>query len=75
MTEEKKLLGIRDQIDAIDQKIQALINQRAECAQQVAEIKIKAGETEHFYRPEREAQVLINIKKRNKGPLADDDIY
>ncbi|VAW68004.1 Chorismate mutase I / Prephenate dehydratase [hydrothermal vent metagenome] len=74
MTEEKKLLGIRDQIDAIDQKIQALINQRAECAQQVAEIKIKAGETEHFYRPEREAQVLINIKKRNKGPLADDDM-
>ena len=72
MSEQEKLLGIRDKIDAIDKQIQDLINQRAECAQQVAEIKIKAGETEHFYRPEREAQVLTEIKKRNRGPLGDD---
>ncbi len=74
MSEQDKLLGIRNQIDSIDQQIQALINQRAECAQQVAEIKIRAGETEHFYRPEREAQVLMEIKKRNKGPLSDDSM-
>jgi chorismate mutase / prephenate dehydratase len=71
MKEQNKLLGIRDKIDAIDRQIQALINQRAECAQEVAEIKINAGETEHFYRPEREAQVLTEIKKRNQGPLGD----
>lgn len=71
MSEQNKLLGIRDQIDAIDRQIQTLINQRASCAQQVADIKIKAGETEHFYRPEREAQVLMEIKKRNEGPLGD----
>lgn len=62
MSEQDKLLGIRNQIDAIDLQIQDLINQRAECARQVAEIKIKSGETEHFYRPEREAQVLMEIK-------------
>jgi len=72
MSEQDKLLGIRDKIDAIDKQIQTLINQRAECAQQVAEIKINAGETEHFYRPEREAQILMEIKKRNTGPLGDD---
>ncbi|VAW62090.1 Chorismate mutase I / Prephenate dehydratase [hydrothermal vent metagenome] len=72
MTEQNKLLGIREQIDTIDEKIQSLINQRAQCAQQVAEIKMKAGKTAHFYRPEREAQVLVEIKKRNKGPLGDD---
>ncbi len=72
MSEQDKLLGIRDRIDEIDQQIQTLINQRAECAQQVAEIKIRAGETEHFYRPEREAQVLMEIKKRNTGPLSND---
>lgn len=72
MNEQDKLLGIRNQIDSIDKQIQALINQRAQCAQQVAEIKIKAGETEHFYRAEREAQVLMEIKKRNEGPLGDD---
>lgn len=71
MSEQNKLLGIRDRIDAIDKQIQALINQRAQCAQEVAEIKIKAGETEHFYRAEREAQVLTEIKKRNQGPLGD----
>ena len=71
MNEQDKLLGIRDKIDAIDKQIQDLINQRAKCAQEVAEIKIKSGETEHFYRPEREAQVLTEIKKRNKGPLGD----
>lgn len=74
MSEQDKLLAIRNQIDSIDQQIQNLINQRAECAQQVAEIKIKAGETEHFYRPEREAQVLMEIKKRNKGPLGADEM-
>lgn len=72
MSEQDKLLGIRKQIDALDLQIQDLINQRAECARQVAEIKIKSGETEHFYRPEREAQVLMDVKKRNKGPLGDD---
>ncbi len=72
MNEQNKLLDIRNRIDAIDKQIQVLINQRAECAQEVAEIKIKAGETEHFYRPEREAQVLTEIKKRNQGPLGED---
>ncbi|HED34695.1 MAG TPA: prephenate dehydratase [Gammaproteobacteria bacterium] len=72
MSEQSKLSDIRDQIDGIDKKIQSLINQRAQCAQQVAEIKIRAGETEHFYRAEREAQVLTEIKKRNKGPLGDE---
>ncbi len=72
MSEQNKLSGIRDKIDAIDKQIQSLINQRAQCAQEVAEIKINAGETEHFYRPEREAQVLTEIKKRNQGPLGND---
>lgn len=71
MSEQDKLSGIRHKIDEIDRQIQSLINQRASCAQEVAKIKINAGETQHFYRPEREAQVLTEIKKRNEGPLGD----
>jgi len=71
MKEQDKLSEIRDRIDVIDKQIQSLINQRAQCAQEVAEIKVNSGETEHFYRPEREAQVLTEIKKRNEGPLDD----
>ena len=74
MTEQSKLKEIRDNIDALDKKIQRLINERAACAQQVAEIKIKAGETDHFYRPEREAQVLRGIEERNEGPLGDKEM-
>ncbi len=74
MTEQEKLLKIRNQIDAIDQQVQDLINQRAACAQRVAEIKIQSGETEHFYRPEREAQVLRAISERNQGPLGDKEM-
>ncbi len=74
MSEQEKLSGIRHKIDSLDQQIQALINQRAACAQQVAEIKIQSGETEHFYRPEREAQVLRKIAERNEGPLGDKEM-
>ena len=74
MSEQSKLKVIRDNIDELDKKIQSLINERAACARQVAEIKIKSGETDHFYRPEREAQVLRGIEDRNQGPLADKEM-
>ena len=76
------LLALRNQIDQIDQQIQLLVNQRAECAQQVAEVKLQAALAEHgdleaaakqvkFYRPEREAQVMRKVMERNQGPLPD----
>jgi len=74
MSEEQKLLQIRNQIDAIDQQIHQLLNQRAEAAQQVAHIKLEADPNAVFYRPEREAQVLRNVMERNTGPLADDTV-
>lgn len=69
MNEQEQLQIIRERIDALDEQIQTLINERAGCALQVADIKIRSGETDHFFRPEREAQVLRNIEARNKGPL------
>jgi chorismate mutase/prephenate dehydratase len=66
------LADLRAQIDSIDQQILQLINQRANCALEVARTKLAAGETGSFYRPDREAQVLRRIKELNPGPLADD---
>lgn len=74
MSEQKQLQTIREKIDQLDKQIQSLINERARCAQEVAQIKVKSGETEHFYRPEREAQVLRNIESRNEGPLDDKEM-
>ena len=75
---EEKLSGLRQEIDALDQEILALISRRAKCAQEVARVKQKAcsesGEPAVFYRPEREAQVLRSIMKRNEGPLNDEEM-
>ncbi len=76
-TEAEKLLALRNQIDSIDEEIARLISARAECAQQVAEVK-KAELPEDakvlFYRPEREAQVLRKAMERNAGPLSNEEM-
>lgn len=73
--EQTELGALRDQIDAIDEQIGDLLNQRASCAQKVAEIKKRHAPEEEpkFYRPEREAQVLRRAMARNKGPLGDEE--
>lgn len=74
--QEKELKILRDQIDSIDRQIHTLLNDRARCAQNVAEVKQRyQGETDAvFYRPEREAQVLRRVMDRNEGPLADKEV-
>jgi len=74
MTEKDLLAEIRKRIDEIDKSIQELVSERASCAAQVAEVKQQQGETGHFYRPEREAQVLRAVMQRNTGPLTDESI-
>ncbi len=77
MSEAQELEQLRQSIDAIDQQIHELINQRAQCAQSVAEVKQKyaaPGESVVFYRPEREAQVLRKVMARNQGPLSDESV-
>ncbi len=86
MTDDRDLQEVRAAIDAIDGDIQALINQRARCAQRVAEIKLaelqaarERGDVDNsaevsYYRPEREAQVLRRIIERNAGPLDGDTV-
>lgn len=71
MTDIIPLSDLRAQIDALDQQILRLINQRAQCAIEVARTKQAEGETGSFYRPDREAQVLRRIKDSNPGPLSD----
>ena len=74
MSEENKLLAIRDKIDDIDLQIHNLLNQRAQQAQEVARIKLAENPDAVFYRPEREAQVLRTVKSRNEGPLDGESI-
>ncbi|TBR45133.1 prephenate dehydratase [Marinomonas agarivorans] len=67
---------LRQRIDAIDIELQKLINERARCAQKVAEVKLaeQGEEGVVFYRPEREAQVLRAVMERNEGPLQSEEM-
>ena len=72
---DKKLEAIRREIDGLDNDLLALISRRAGLAKKVAEVKDGQVEDEegraHYYRPEREAEVLRSLVDGNDGPLPD----
>ena len=68
MSDDPRLQSHRDEIDAIDQQLQDLINKRVALALEIAALKSKHQQPT-FYRPEREAQILQNVLARNTGPL------
>ncbi|MFY8085652.1 MAG: chorismate mutase, partial [Rubrivivax sp.] len=71
-TPNAALLPLREKIDALDQQLLALLNQRAQLALEVGEIKKRDGSP--VFRPEREAQVIDGLKARNPGPLKTDSV-
>jgi len=68
----KTLPELRTRIDAIDLELLALLNQRAELAHEVGEIKRIDGSA--VFRPDREAQVIANLQSHNQGPLKDQSL-
>jgi chorismate mutase/prephenate dehydratase len=76
--EQKKpaldLGAVRSRIDAVDEQLQSLLNERAKLAQLVGISKNAEGRTVDFYRPEREAQVLRMALERNTGPLRNEEV-
>ncbi|OIR12450.1 P-protein [mine drainage metagenome] len=56
----------RDEIDAIDEQVLKLVNERAKLARQIGSLKDDGV----IYRPEREAQVLRRLQANNQGPLS-----
>lgn len=67
---DKELRQHRDAIDAIDDEMLRLINDRARHAQTIG--AIKGGGL--VYRPEREAQILRRVKENNPGPLSGESV-
>jgi len=87
---EKQLANQRQQIDQIDSQLLRLINQRADCAHFIGQLKStiaarsagSSGEDPaansharaQLYRPEREAEVLRRLQKLNPGPLGNEQV-
>ena len=68
MPEEKRPLDqIRNEIDAIDASLIALLNRRAGLAQEVG--KVKGADGKPFFTPERERQIYEKLESANPGPL------
>ena len=57
----------RIKIDALDERLVDLLNQRSKCCIEIGRIKHERGLP--VYSPDREAQVLDNVANRNGGPL------
>lgn len=73
MSDDDKLGSIRARIDQIDEQLQRLISERAQCALEVAHLKKSEGDAP-FYRPEREVSILRTALSRNQGPLSDEAV-
>ena len=73
MAKKHTLESLRKKIDEIDTLLIDTVSERARCAQQVAEVKQDQGD-QTYYKPEREAQVLRSVMKKNKGPLGNEDM-
>ncbi len=60
------LKKFRNEIDAIDEQLLKLVNERAKLARQIGGLK----EDGVIYRPEREAQILRRLTELSAGPLS-----
>ncbi len=68
------LKKFRKSIDTIDKKILDLLNQRANIAKEVAEYK-KSSNNTSIFRPDRESQIIKNLRNVNEGPLKSNHIH
>ena len=68
---QRDLEPLRQQIDELDAKLVALLNERARVVIEVGRIKREAGEAVPIYAPDREQAVMQKIRDANAGPLPD----
>ncbi|GAB2910109.1 prephenate dehydratase [Paralcaligenes sp. KSB-10] len=66
-----RLRPIRERIDALDEQILDLLNQRAKAALEVGEVKQAFDSAGPVLKPEREAMVIRRLQALNKGPFTE----
>jgi len=66
----QRLAECRNQIDAVDLKLLALLNERTRIVEEIG--RIKQDLSLPIYEPKREDQVFHNVTSNNDGPLSAD---
>ena len=69
---KKKLAGLRQKIDSLDDNILKLLNERAEVVVDVGHLK--EGSSADFYVPSREQEIYARLIADNKGPFPDEGV-
>jgi chorismate mutase-like protein len=69
---QTELNKLRMEIDAVDEKLVELFNQRARYVLEIGRFK----QANHLavYEPKREAVVMANVARCNNGPLPDEEL-
>ena len=63
----KALVECRERINALDQRLIDLLNERTRIVEQIGRIKQECKMP--IYEPKREEEVLRNVQERNAGPM------
>ena len=66
----EKLAECRRQIDEVDRKLLALLNERTQIVEEIGRIKQQLSLP--IYEPKREDDVFRNVTAQNHGPLPED---
>ncbi|GAB4508627.1 MAG: bifunctional 3-deoxy-7-phosphoheptulonate synthase/chorismate mutase [Anaerolineae bacterium] len=72
MSSENRLQELRSEIDVINLQILELLNKRASIASEIGKVQTQLGT--RFYDPEREAFMLQELQRANKGPFSNETI-
>lgn len=71
--EAKEVLGVcRGEIDGIDRRMVALLNERSRVVERIG--GVKANMSMPVYEPKREDEVYANIQSANEGPISHEAI-
>ncbi|HET6373579.1 MAG TPA: chorismate mutase [Candidatus Polarisedimenticolia bacterium] len=65
--DDRRIQELRRRIDDVDQRILDLLSERSRCALEIGEIKRRVGLA--LYDPEREASIVSQVVRANRGPL------
>ena len=69
VTPESRMEALRSEIDRLDAELVRLLNLRLRCALVIGALKRELGIA--IYQPQREGEVLANVRSLNRGPLDD----
>ena len=75
MTREEALAALarfRDEIDALDLELLALLNRRTKVVEEIG--RVKEAVQLPIYEPKREGEVFRNVIEHNSGPLDADAV-